>query len=453
MSRLPYISVADLDGSCAVIDALGGGVDTVQELLDGIIEAATDLMWRLTGRQYGTASSIARPDLGGSLVHLLDLGEYPVTSVTEVRIDGETLPTSAYWVSGDRYLQRTDGGAWPTTQKPYLADTELETFSVSFTYGTAAPVAVKSATRRLACEMLALALNQPTSLSDRIRSASRQGTSFDLVSSQDLLNSNGRTGIFEVDLALAAYNADGNAAMPTVIMTPDDLTGAVGGGRGATQGPAGTGTPGASGAPGASAYEVAVAQGFVGDESEWLNSLRGDGYWVPHYETRLIVNASSLAISGLSGRSRCRFTLMTRSTDTTIATTDLRIRFAGDTGSSYGWVQSGGSNTGNVYTARNDASNASTYIKGGVVSTSQTVTGRYGDIDADVQFSADLGRPAYYQSRSLAQGSGAVPDTYITQHGGTWRNLAAMTGLDTMSLFLGSGQFASGTYLRVEVAD
>lgn len=453
MSRLPYIDASDLDGSCAVIDALGGDTTQVQELVDTVIETATDLMWRLTGRQFSLSSSIARPDLGGAQVRLLDLGEYPITAISAVTIDGETLPSSAYWVSDDRYLQRTDGDVWPATQRPYLPSTEQETFSVSFSWGTPPPPAIVSATRRLACELLALALNQPTSLSDRVRSATRQGTSFDLVSSQDLLNSNGRTGIFEVDLALAAYNADGNTAMPTVIMTPDDLVDGVGGGRGSTQGPAGTGTPGASGVAGASAYEVAVAQGFTGDETEWLNSLRGDGYWIPHYETRLTVSASSLTVSGLSGRSRCRITLMTRSTDNTIPTTDLRIRFAGDTGSNYGWVQSGGSNTGNVYTARNDASNASTYIKSGIVSTSQTATGRYGDIDADVQFATDLGRPAYVQSRSLAQGSGAVPDTYFTQHGGTWRNPAAVTGLDTLSLFLGSGQFASGTYLRVEVAD
>lgn len=37
------------------------------------------------------------------------------------------------------------------------------------------------------------------------------------------------------------------------------------GGGGGTQGP-----------PGASAYDVAVANGFVGSEQEWLDSLKGD---------------------------------------------------------------------------------------------------------------------------------------------------------------------------------
>jgi len=42
-------------------------------------------------------------------------------------------------------------------------------------------------------------------------------------------------------------------------------------------GPAGaTGAPGADGAEGSSAYEVAVANGFVGTEADWLASLEGD---------------------------------------------------------------------------------------------------------------------------------------------------------------------------------
>jgi hypothetical protein len=452
MSQLPYVTSADLDGSCAVIDALGGNAGDVQDLIDSVIDAATDLMWRLTGRQFGVSSTTVRPDLGGSAT-LLEL-EYPVTSVEAVKIDGETLPSSAYWVSDDRYLQRTDGAAWPSTQKQYLADDEDETFSVSFTWGTPPPTAIRSATRRLACEMLAMALNQPTSLSDRIRSASRQGTSFDLVSSQDLLNSNGRTGIFEIDLALAAYNADGNTAMPTVIMTPDDLTGGVGGGRGSTQGPAGTGTTGASGVPGASAYEIAVEQGFSGTESEWITSLQGDGYWSLHgAPTALEASAATLSVTGLAGHRRVRFTLTARSTDTANSTTDLRLRCSGDTSAAYGWVQAGGSNTGNVYIARNDASNASTYIKAGIISTSQSTTGKYGDVDAELVFAAALGRPAYLQSRCVAQSGGSVPDTYVTNHSGTWRNLSGDPTMDNLTLSLGAGQFAPGTLLRVEVAD
>jgi hypothetical protein len=58
--------------------------------------------------------------------------------------------------------------------------------------------------------------------------------------------------------------------IPTDISQLGDSTGLLGGGGTGAQGPAG-----ADGQDGASAYEVAVANGFVGDESAWLASLVG----------------------------------------------------------------------------------------------------------------------------------------------------------------------------------
>ena len=46
--------------------------------------------------------------------------------------------------------------------------------------------------------------------------------------------------------------------------------------RFALKGEGGSGTPGADGADGLSAYEVAVANGFIGNEVEWLESLMGE---------------------------------------------------------------------------------------------------------------------------------------------------------------------------------
>lgn len=45
------------------------------------------------------------------------------------------------------------------------------------------------------------------------------------------------------------------------------------GGRGGQVGP--QGPPGAPGADGKSAYEIAVSNGFIGSESQWLESLKG----------------------------------------------------------------------------------------------------------------------------------------------------------------------------------
>jgi len=82
---------------------------------------------------------------------------------------------------------------------------------------------------------------------------------------------------------IAVHNLNGdfavtNAAGQTFTVVPSgDLTVLIGPqGPQGDQGDAGpAGADGVSGAPGASAYEVAVANGFEGTESEWLDSLVG----------------------------------------------------------------------------------------------------------------------------------------------------------------------------------
>jgi hypothetical protein len=69
----------------------------------------------------------------------------------------------------------------------------------------------------------------------------------------------------------------GEAAGP--VMNAVELTGFKGdrGLRGLTGAPGADGLNGADGADGASAYDVAVANGFVGTEQEWLDSIGGGG--------------------------------------------------------------------------------------------------------------------------------------------------------------------------------
>jgi hypothetical protein len=57
---------------------------------------------------------------------------------------------------------------------------------------------------------------------------------------------------------------------------PEGLFGGVTTGGTGTGGEGAQGPPGEDGADGASAYELAVANGFVGTEAEWLESLKGD---------------------------------------------------------------------------------------------------------------------------------------------------------------------------------
>lgn len=218
-TREDFCTLADVE-SCSQLDGLTGATT---ELAEEAISDATDLIWALTGRQFGTYTETLRPNLQGESRSWIDLGRYPVVAVSEVLIDGASLPASGYWVQGKRYLRRTDEGQyWPSTQKEYLPDTEQDTFSVTVTWGTPPPGAVAAATRRLACELLVLKSGGSSSLTDRIKNVVRQGITMEVVSSDDLLE-DGRTGIYEVDLAISVYNRDKNAALPAV-MNPDNFT-------------------------------------------------------------------------------------------------------------------------------------------------------------------------------------------------------------------------------------
>jgi hypothetical protein len=215
--RQNFCTVDELEAACSSLSAPELGVTTA--MAEDAVANATDLMWALTGRQYGSFTETLRPDLGGELSSYLDLERYPVASISSVKIDGVTVPASAYWVQDQRFLVKVDGTNWPSTQKLYLNDTEEGTFSVALEWGHGAPPAVKQATRRLACELLASLAGQDSALSDRITSVVRQGISMQMVSAEDLLDK-GRTGIYEVDLVLSVYNEGAASSLPAVF-SPD----------------------------------------------------------------------------------------------------------------------------------------------------------------------------------------------------------------------------------------
>lgn len=429
-SRQPFVTSAELEAQCASLSAVGVGPSgTPQDLVDTALESATELMWHLTGRQFGLWTETVRPHLNGEIVYQLELGEYPITSVQAVKIDGATLPTSAYWVAEDRFLVRSNGEQWPSTQLQYLSDTEEDTFSVTYTWGVAPPPAVRSGARRLACELIAMGSGTGSALSDRVRSVSRQGTNFELVSPQDLLESNGRTGIYEVDLAISAYNSGGNVA-PPVVMSPDSFLGdRVPTGQGAVQGAIGpTGPAGPMG-----------PAGPAGPSSGWVTA----------YTTTLSAAASTIAVSGVSSVARWAVHVVTRSTGTGSSPTELRMVFSNDLAFDYEWIQIGASNSGGVYTARNEASNNAQYIKLGLITQTAAGTQRYSHVSAETHSATALGTYVYTASESTASHTTST-ETYTTQNSGIWRNVTSPVTLSPV-LSLGSGQFAAGTTVRVFV--
>jgi hypothetical protein len=130
------------------------------------------------------------------------------------------LGVNDYRIDDYRYLVRTDGEAWPCCQD-LLADpvNDDNTFSVSYTYGSAPPAAGVLAAADLACELAKSCAGQECTLPSRVQSITRQGMSMVLLDPFDFLE-RGKVGIYTVDLFLRAYNPSG-LRRPSRVLSPD----------------------------------------------------------------------------------------------------------------------------------------------------------------------------------------------------------------------------------------
>lgn len=223
----PWATEADLCSPCDdyALDA---------PLLADAIDAASNILYRLSGgrfpgvcadevRPYGQCGCGCRGRCSG--LHEVNLGAFPVVAVSEVKIDGDILPSNHYRIDDNRYLVRLPvddrNPGWPCCQRLDLADTELDTFSVSFTWGIAPPIEGVQAAAKLACELVKSCqpeLLGKCQLPKRVQSISRQGISMTLLDPFDFLEK-GKTGIYEIDLFLAAY--PGGARTAPGVFSPD----------------------------------------------------------------------------------------------------------------------------------------------------------------------------------------------------------------------------------------
>jgi hypothetical protein len=209
---------------------------------------AVQIMWSLSGRQFGLATHIVRPcrleyefnrremrsyyDLlwfhdggyfsgncgcsgrcslsGHRAVHLPG----PVHDITTVTLGGEVLDPSGYTVENN-VLYRA-GGRWPRQDLSKPLD-ENGTWSVTYRRGIELPQGVPQYTGILTKEiLLALADNAKCRLPRRVETVSRQGVSYKAYD-PTVLYANGKTGLAEVDLWLAAINPHALMAAPTVL--------------------------------------------------------------------------------------------------------------------------------------------------------------------------------------------------------------------------------------------
>lgn len=222
------------------------------EQIEMAIAAATEVLWNRTKRQFGYCTATFRPChdqcgtrwplymlrpwqdatnwawpfpalVGGQWINIAcgmcDNGcscghsastitmPYPLASVTEIRIDGEVLDSSAYVVYNRKDLVRTDGGSWPRCNDLGSPDTDPGTWSVTARYGTPVPILGQQAAGQLATQLYKACTGASGCLvpMSTVRQITRQGVQKVFFDANSAFT-NGLTGLYFPDLFISTYN-------------------------------------------------------------------------------------------------------------------------------------------------------------------------------------------------------------------------------------------------------
>lgn len=250
----------DLDLSCCLGPSGGlpdpcflDGEPVPQDVIDSAVLAASQFMWRKTGMQFGCCQVTIHPcevcpsncpdsissygDYWGYPWYPIHLANgdwtnvscpcedsclcgscrfrlpYPVCSVDEVIIDGEVLPNDSYRVDNFTELVLLD----PDRTECWKGCNN----SITLTYGRPVPELVLKAAAILACEFIKFCQGRPCSIPQRVTSISRQGMSATFLDPMEFM-SEGKTGIYLVDLAIMTYNPKG-LYKKAAIYSPDSI--------------------------------------------------------------------------------------------------------------------------------------------------------------------------------------------------------------------------------------
>lgn len=217
-------------------------------------ELATEVVWALSGRQFGLCEVTLRPcrrecqsfpwpadgTYAGNWVQwagsswispTLIAGQWfnvvcgrcitgcsctsisevvlpaPVHSVVEVKVDGVVVSGSGYRLDDNRLLVRL-GDEWPDCNDLNLADTEPNTWSITALYGVEPPVGAYWAVGELACEFIRARNGEDCRLPRNVTQLVRQGVTIQFPNVIDLLRE-GLTGLYLVDQFVATWNPAG----------------------------------------------------------------------------------------------------------------------------------------------------------------------------------------------------------------------------------------------------
>jgi len=236
-SCLPALPLEYEDDYCAKVAALEAAEDM-----------AVQVLWALSGRQFGACPALARPCpanpvtlrftgmshapwlpvyWGGQWLNLTcGCGERcevtgprvvhlpgPVSEIVTVTIGDEVLAEDGYALEGGALYRK--GANWPSQDlgRPLGED---GTWSVEYLRGLPPPAGAGAMTGLLAKEFLAACSDEKCRLPRNVTGVNRNGVSYQIYDPATLMRS-GKTGLSEVDLWLSAINPYALAAAPTVI--------------------------------------------------------------------------------------------------------------------------------------------------------------------------------------------------------------------------------------------
>lgn len=210
------------------------------------VELATEVVWALSGRQFGLCEVTLRPcrrectdfpwpsggysEWAGTtwISPALISGQWfnvicgrctrgcscssisevllpaPVHDVVQVKIDGVVVTGSDYRLDDNRILVLLNGD-WPTCNDLALADTEPNTWSVTARYGLEVPAGGAWAVGELACELIRARNGEDCRLPRNVTQLVRQGVTIQFPDVRELMRE-GLTGLYLVDQFVTTWN-------------------------------------------------------------------------------------------------------------------------------------------------------------------------------------------------------------------------------------------------------
>lgn len=226
-------------GLWITVPELGPDYET-SEYASQAVEAASYVMWALSGRKYSGTTTVTEryvrftPLLNTRLLQetallnarinkSLEMIEPWISAETRIRLRGQPVHeikavrsvTGQVFSQDDYYMVDRSTLQFQTGVLVVPADIEI-----TYTFGSNPPVLGKMAARRIAMEFIKLWEGDETcALPERVTSITRQGVSYTLLDSQDFLQEM-RLGIYEIDLFLKTTNPN-KAQRRSKVFSPD----------------------------------------------------------------------------------------------------------------------------------------------------------------------------------------------------------------------------------------